>query len=126
MLAATVLAHSHWPALPLAALTFLLYCALVGGMLLAWRFHSSRAFSCFLILLLVRQVVSALGPNQHVVDLGLIQALRAAAFIVPVNYALVAVMEEHGLTISSFTPVGLFLFVESVVVAVLPTMLLFE
>jgi diguanylate cyclase (GGDEF)-like protein len=119
LLAATILANSHWLTLPLPALTFLFYCALLGGMLLAWRFHSSRAFYCLLILFLADQVVPALGPSQHLISLGLIPALHAVVFLVPINYALVALMEERGLTLATFTPVGLFLFVESVIVAVL-------
>jgi len=115
----TVLAYSGGLTLPLPALTFLLYCGLLGGMLLAWRFHSSRPFVCLLVLLLAYQVVPALGTNQRLLSAGLIAALRAVSFLVPVNYALVALMEERGLTLASFTPVSVFLFVQSVVVIVL-------
>ena len=47
-----VLLYSGWLTLLLPSLSFLYYCALVGGMLLAWRFHSEphlylRWWCCF-------------------------------------------------------------------------------
>jgi hypothetical protein len=47
--------HSGWLALTPPALTFLYYCGLCGGLLLAWRFHSSRVFFALLLLFLARQ-----------------------------------------------------------------------
>jgi hypothetical protein len=43
-MAVMILVYSGWLTLALPALTFLDYCALLGGMLLAWRFHSGRSF----------------------------------------------------------------------------------
>src|SRR5579872_3330644 len=47
LLGVAVLIYSGWLTLALPALSFLYYCALIGGMLLAWRFHSSRIFFRF-------------------------------------------------------------------------------
>ena len=44
LLGVVALVSLGWLTLALPALSFLYYCAIVGGMLLAWRFHSSRIF----------------------------------------------------------------------------------
>ncbi len=46
-------------------------------------------------------------------------ALQAVAVLVPLNFVLIAAMHERGFTVSSTAPVVLFLFVQSVIVAVL-------
>jgi len=117
LLAVALLTHSGSLTLAPPALSFLYYCALVGGMLLAWRFHSSRTFFALVVLFLAEQAValsgSAMpsGPGWT--------ALRAVSILVPLNFVLIALMQERGFTVSSAAPVGLFLFVQSVIVAVL-------
>lgn len=114
-----MLAYSGWLSLPLPALTFLAYCGIVGGMLLAWRFHSSRVFYCLLVLLLAHQALPVLGSSQPLLSPGAITALRALCVLVPLNYALISLMEERGLALASLAPVGVFLFVQCVIVSVL-------
>ncbi len=117
--AIAILVHSGWLTLPLPALTFLYYCAVFGGMLLAWRFHSSRIFFALLVLFLAREatvVFSAGGaPNSWP------KALQMASVLVPLNFILIALMHERGFTKASVAPVGLLLFSESVIVAVIGT-----
>jgi GGDEF domain-containing protein len=113
-----VLAHSSWLTLPLPAISFLFYCALSGGMLLAWRFHSTRVFSALIILFLAQQAVEIFGAHVSPGKPGL-TGLQAAAVLVPLNFLLIAVMSERGFSVSSLAPVGLLLFVETVAVAVL-------
>ena len=48
------LVYSGWLTLALPALSFLYYCALVGAMLLAWRFHSSRIFLSLCVLFIAQ------------------------------------------------------------------------
>ena len=48
------LVYSGWLTLALPALSFLYCCALVGGMLLAWRFHSSRIFLSLCVLFIAQ------------------------------------------------------------------------
>jgi GGDEF domain-containing protein len=116
LLAAAVLLYSGWLTLALPALGFLYYCTLIGGMLLAWRFHSSRIFSAFLVLFLAQQAVSLFG-GTHIAASGI--ALQAVALLVPLNFVLIALMQERGFRVASIAPVGLFLFVQSVIVGVL-------
>ncbi|HYM74770.1 MAG TPA: GGDEF domain-containing protein [Candidatus Dormibacteraeota bacterium] len=109
------LAYSGWFSLALPALSFLYYCALAGGALLAWRFRSSRIFFSLLVIFLAQQGV-ALSAGEPPFVLG---TLSAVAVLVPVNFVLIALMQERGFTIESTAPVGLLLFVETLTVAVI-------
>src|SRR5580693_2132971 len=116
LLGVAVLVYSGWLTLALPALSFLYYCSLIGGMLLAWRFHSSRIFFALIVLFLGQQAIALSGgapaaPGSTV--------FVAAAVLVPLNYVLIALMHERGVTISGIAPLGLFLFVQAVIVAVL-------
>ena len=113
-----LLGYSGWLTFPPAALTFLSYCSLIGGMFLAWRFHSSRVFFCLCVLLLAHEALAG-NAGQHTIGPSGLMALHAVSFLVPLNYALICLMEERGLTISSAAPVAVFLFIECVVVSVL-------
>jgi diguanylate cyclase (GGDEF)-like protein len=119
LLGVAVIAHSGWLTLALPALTFLYYCALVGGMFLAWRFHSSRTFFALLVLFLAGQAIALYGPAHVSAGTPGWTALQAVALLVPLNFILIALMHERGFTLASIGPLGLLMFVQSVVVAVL-------
>jgi GGDEF domain-containing protein len=108
------LASTGWLTLALPALTFLYYCALAGGMLLAWRFHSSRIFLSLLVLFLAQQAVGVFSGQPLLVA----TTVQAVSVLVPVNFLLIALMHERGFTVASIAPVGLLLFVQGVTVAV--------
>ena len=87
---------------------------MAGGILLAWRFHSSRVFLCLLVIFIAEQAaaVSAVSPP-------FIPAILAAlAVLVPIDFVLIAIMPERGFTVGSVAPVVLLFFVESLTVAV--------
>jgi diguanylate cyclase (GGDEF)-like protein len=113
-LVAVTLASTGWVTLPLPALKFLYYCATLGAMLLAWRFHSSRTLIVLLVLFLAGPTV-AVSANQLPL---LTKIIGALSVLVPLNFALIAGMTERGFTLPSVGPVALFLFVQSVAMAV--------
>jgi diguanylate cyclase (GGDEF)-like protein len=119
LLGVAVLVYSGWLTLALPALSFLYYCALIGGMLLAWRFHSSRTFFALLVLFLAGQALALTGTGFASSGTSGWTALQAVGLLVPLNFVLIALMHERGFTVASTAPVGLFLGVESVIVAVL-------
>lgn len=118
LLSAAVLANTNWLTLPVPALAFLYYCAVIGGMLLAWRFHSSRVFFALLVLFLAHEGVAVFA---HEVSPGLLgwSGLQAVAILVPANFFLIALLQERGFTVASTAPVGLLLFVQIVVLTVM-------
>jgi GGDEF domain-containing protein len=115
LLGVMALVYSGWLTLALPALTFLYYCALAGGMLLAWRFHSSRTLLALLVLFLAGQAVPLLAGGTPAVVLTIV---RIVSVLVPIDFVLIAVMHERGFALESISPVVLLLFVESVVVFV--------
>jgi len=115
LLGVMALVASGWLTLALPALSFLNYCALAGGMLLAWRFHSSRTFLALLVLFLAGQAVPLLSGGTPAVVLTVVHIVSV---LVPINFVLIAVMHERGFTMESISPVALLLFVESVIVFV--------
>lgn len=115
LLGVMALVYSGWLTLALPALSFLYYCALAGGVLLAWRFHSSRTFLALLVLFLAGQAVPLLAGGTPSVILTIV---RIVSVLVPIDFVLIAVMHERGFAMESISPVALLLFVESVVVFV--------
>jgi diguanylate cyclase (GGDEF)-like protein len=102
-----------------ALINYAFYGASIAGLLLAWRFHSSRIFSALLVLFLAQQAilyfssghVAASGPGH--------MALAAVGLLLPLDFVLLSIEEERGFTFSSIAPAALLLFVQSVIVAVL-------
>ena len=115
LLGVMLLVYSGWltPALPV--LSFLYYCAIAGGMLLAWRFHSSRVFLSLLVVLLAQQAAAISAGQPPFIP----ATLQALAILVPANFVLIAMMHERGFTVESVAPAVLFLFVQSLTVTVL-------
>lgn len=75
--------------IPASVLEFYYYAAFASGLLLAWRFHSSRVFSALLLLLLAHRAVQFFAGQLPAPGLGL-TALEAISFIIPLNFALLA------------------------------------
>ena len=119
LLGVALLLYSGWLTLALPALSFLYYCALIGGMLLAWRFHSSRSFFALLVLFLAQGAIALFAEGRVSPGTPVWVALEAIALLVPLDFVLIALMQERGFSLSASAPVGLILFVEFVIVAAL-------
>jgi GGDEF domain-containing protein len=72
-----------------------------------------------LVLFLAQQAIALFATSQPSAGTSGTTALKAVAVLVPLNFILIALMHERGFTISSTAPIGMFLFVQSVIVAVL-------
>jgi GGDEF domain-containing protein len=109
-------------------IAYAFYGVLIAGLLLAWRFHSSRIFFALLSLFLAQQAIgffsspfasgsftsgriATSGPGSI--------ALAAVGVLLPLNFVLLSLEQEKGFTFSSVAPPSLLLFVQSVIVAVL-------
>ena len=89
-----------------------------GGLLLAWRFNSSRVLFSLLVLLLTHRAVNFFSTGQIRTGPGR-TAVALAALLIPLNFIVFAAMLERGLTIAGIAPRFGLLFLESVVFAVL-------
>jgi diguanylate cyclase (GGDEF)-like protein len=117
--AIAVLLHTGLLAPNVALVTYAFGAAIVAGLLLAWRFHSSRIFFAVLSLFLAQQAISYFSKG-HIVATGPgSTALAAVGLLLPLNFVLFSFQPEKGFTFSSIAPPSLLLFVQSVIVAVL-------
>ncbi len=99
------------------SLTFYYYAVFAAGLLLAWRFNSSRVLFSLLTLLLAHRAVDffavghvQFGPGRTAVIL--------SALLIPVNFIIFARTRERGLNFAGIAPYLLLLVIESIVFAV--------
>ena len=102
-----------------AAVDFCYYSAFVAGLLLAWRFHSSRVISALVVLFLGHRAIEFFAQGHLPLAGPGLTALEAVSFLVPLNFVLLAVARERGFSISVAAPRLALLFVESVFAAVI-------
>jgi diguanylate cyclase (GGDEF)-like protein len=114
-----IVLKSGWVTLTLPVLTFLYYGGLLVGLLLAWRFHSSRIFFALLVLFLAQQVIGLLVAGNVAISGAGHSALEAAILLVPLNLVLLSLARERGFTLATVSSTLIFLFVQSTIVAAL-------
>jgi diguanylate cyclase (GGDEF)-like protein len=119
LLAVAALLHTGLLAPNITLVTYAFCGATIVGLLLAWRFHSSRIFFALLALFLAQQAIEYFSKG-HVATSGPgSTALAAIGLLLPLNFVLLSFQHEKGFTFSSIAPPSLLLFVQSVIVAVL-------
>jgi len=95
----------------------------VAGLLLAWRFNSSRVLFSLLVLLLAHRAVDFFSAGSVPTGYSLTgpgrMAVALAALLIPLNFIAFASMRERGLVIAGIAPRFALIFFESVVFAVL-------
>jgi GGDEF domain-containing protein len=127
LVAVVVLLHSGLVTPSGALITYAFYTAAIAGMLLAWRFHSSRIFFALLVLILAQEATSYFSSSSasfltsgHVpAGSSGSTALAAVGLLLPLNFVLLSLHRERGFTFSSMAPPTLLVFVQSVFVGVL-------
>jgi len=119
LLAASVVFRGAFGPIPSAAVVFSFYAVFAGGILLAWRFHSSRILFALSTLFLGHRAleffssgrITSAGPGRI--------ALEAVAFLLPRNFVAFSVFRERGLVFPAILPRLALLFFESVFVAII-------
>jgi len=101
-----------------SSLSFYYLAVFAAGLLLAWRFNSSRILFSLLTLLLAHRAVDFFSAGQPRGGPGH-TAIALAAVLIPLNFIVFATMRERGLVMAGIAPRFGVLFLESVVVAVL-------
>jgi diguanylate cyclase (GGDEF)-like protein len=117
--AACVMVQGAFGPVPSAAVQFYFYSVFAVGILLAWRFHSSRILFALCTLFLAQRALdlfsaghpASAGPGRI--------ALEVVAFLIPLNFIAASLFRERGLTFPAIVPRLALLFFESVFVAVL-------
>ena len=111
LLAVAALLHTGLVTPNAALITYALYTALIAGLLLAWRFHSSRIFFALLVLFLAQQAISYFSAGHVPPADPDSTALAAVGVLLPLNFVLLSLQQEKGFTFSSVAPPALLLFV---------------
>jgi len=123
LVAVAVLLHTGLVAPSATILNYAFYTATIAGLLLAWRFHSSRIFFALLVLFLSQEAISYFSSSVisgHVAaGAPGRMALSAVGLLLPLNFVLLSLRKERGFSFSSVALPSLFLFVQSVIVGVL-------
>lgn len=86
-------------------------------MLLAWRFHSSRILIALLLVYLSQEALPLLAPphSRAWSEVG----VAVLGLLIPLNFILIGLARDQGVTASSVAPAILLLFVQGTFVAVL-------
>src|SRR5258707_13324205 len=100
------------------SLSFYYVAVFAAGLLLAWRFNSSRLLFSLLLLLVAHRAIDFFSNGQIHTGPGH-AAVALAALLIPLNFIAFAQMRERGLTIAGIAPRFGLLFLEAVVFAVL-------
>ena len=101
-----------------SSLSFYYAAAFAAGLLLAWRFNSSRILFSLLTLLLAHRAVDFFSAGHAYSEPGHM-AVILAALLIALNFIVFAAMRERGFVIAGIAPRFGLLFIESVVVAAL-------
>src|SRR5271170_891610 len=126
--AVAVLLHTGLVTPSVSLITYAFYTAAIAGLLLAWRFHSSRIFFALLVVTLAQEAISYFSSSitSGSSTLGHVAAgepgrtaLAAVGLLLPLNFVLLSLHKERGFSFSSVAPPSLLLFVQSVIVGVL-------
>jgi GGDEF domain-containing protein len=119
LLAVAALVHTGLITPNATLLVYAFYAASIIGLLLCWRFHSSRIFFALLVLFLAQDAISCFSSGHLSAGGPGAIALAAIGLLLPLNFVLLSLQTEKGFTFPSLAPPSLLLFVESVIVAVL-------
>ena len=116
-LAATLVNSSLFaPVAP--SLPFYYFGVFAAGLLLAWRFNSSRVMFSLLVLLLAHRAVDFFSAGHAHSGPGH-TAVALAALLLPLNFVAFAAMRERGLIVAGIAPRFGLLLIESVIFAIL-------
>jgi len=100
------------------SLGFYYFAVFVAGLVLAWRFHSSRVLFSLLVLLLAHRAIEFFSEGNIRTGSGRM-AVVLTALLIPLNYVVLAIMRERGLTVAGIAPRFGLLFLQSVLVSML-------
>ncbi len=123
LVAVAALLHTGLVAPSATLIAYAFYTATIAGLLLAWRFHSTRIFFALLVVFLAQEAISYFSSSSTSVHASASgpgsTALAAVGLLLPLNFVLLSFHQERGFTFSSIAPPSLLLFVQSVIVGVL-------
>ncbi len=119
LLVAVAILYGGFIAISAPAINFYYYAAFAAGILLAWRFGSSRILFALVTIFLANRAVDFFSAGRSLPTGPGRIALEAVALLVPINFIVIGFMQERGLSLAVVAPRAALLFFESVFVAVI-------
>lgn len=119
LLAATFLLQGGIVQISAPALDFYYYAVFLAGILLAWRFHSSRVLFALIFLLLSHRAMEFFSAGRLLFNGPGRIAFEAVAVLLPLNLILLSFMPERGVSLPAIASRLALLFFESVFVAII-------
>ena len=116
---AAALLSAGWTTIPASAVQFFYYAVFGTGVVLAWRFHSSRVLLALLTFFLAHRAVEFFSAGQTSLTGPGHIAWETVAVLLPLNLIVFALARERGLSLPLALPTLVLLFLQSVFVAVL-------
>jgi diguanylate cyclase (GGDEF)-like protein len=119
LLAASVVFRGAFGPIPSAAVVFSFYAVFAAGILLAWRFHSSRILFALSTVFLGHRALEFFSSGRIASSGTGRIALEAVAFLLPLNFVAFSLFRERGLVVPAILPRLGLLFFESIFVAII-------
>jgi diguanylate cyclase (GGDEF)-like protein len=119
LVAACIVFQGAFGSIPSAAVHFYFYSIFAAGILLAWRFHSSRILFALGTVFLAQRALEFFASGRSTSAGSGRIALEAVAFLLPLNFIAFSVFRERGLVFPAILPRMALLFFESVFVAII-------
>src|ERR1700740_2950825 len=104
LMAVAVLLHTSLVTPSPLLIAYAFYGVLIAGLLLAWRFHSSRIFIALLLVFLAQQAIAYFSQGRIATSGPGSIALAAVGLLLPFNFVLLSFEQEKGFTFSSIAP----------------------
>jgi diguanylate cyclase (GGDEF)-like protein len=118
LLIATAVVLNVGASLSLPLLNFYYGAAFVAGLLLAWRFHSTRVFFLLIVVLLAERALSFYSAAPPASPVPARTAFAVLATLLPLNFLVFSVLNERGFTTPAATSKLFLIFLQSVFIAV--------
>jgi len=112
LLVLAALLHSGIVVPSAAFVSYAFPAACLAGILLAWRFHSSRIFFSLIILWLGQEFLLQARTGNNAETASFRMAVFALGLLWPLNFILLSFLQEKGLTASRLGAYGLFIFIQ--------------
>jgi diguanylate cyclase (GGDEF)-like protein len=118
LLGMVLLLRTTFVPLPASAVEFYYVATFSAGLLLAWRFHSSRSFFLLLTLLLAERVLVFFSTGRPINAVVVHNAFAAIALLIPFNLVAFSFLQERGFTAPSSASRLLLILLQSIFVAI--------
>jgi diguanylate cyclase (GGDEF)-like protein len=119
LLTAVVVLQTGLLSISAQAIDFYYYAVFIVGILLAWRFHSSRVMFALITLLLAHRAIEFFSNGQILATGSGRIAFEATALLMPINFIVFSITAERGFVLPAVASRLSLLFFESVFVAVI-------